>query len=234
MHKRSRILGEKMKSLMMWYSTIRRDASLKYGDELIELHGREIMAARVVSRSTPAPLINLYVGIIFSWCSPIGLGPILTPVTSLLLCIIIMVVLPIVPILFHAASGSIDLDVSRRESRTKFFLFSLLCYALAFTVYYLASCTVMSALAAAYFTVTLGVMITSLRTKISVHCAGVGGPGTALIFVFGVIATPVIVIWILVIWARTTLQQHSIAQSIGGVVLGAVITTMTYPFFYIG
>ncbi|RDE14072.1 MAG: hypothetical protein C4K48_07075 [Candidatus Thorarchaeota archaeon] len=206
---------------------------MKYGDELIELHGRRITAARIVSRLTPAPLINLYVGIIFSWYSPIGLGSTLTPTTSLLLCIIFMVVLPISPIIFEAARGNIDLDVSQRESRTKFFLFSLLCYVLAFILYHLYSCTVMSALAAAYFTVTLGVTIVSLRTKVSVHCAGVGGPGTALIYVFGAIATPVILLWILVIWARTVLQQHSMIQSISGVFLGVIITALTYPFVYI-
>ena len=186
-----------------------------------------------MSRLTPAPLINLYVGIIFSWYSPIGLGSTLTPTTSLLLCIIFMVVLPISPIIFEAARGNIDLDVSQRESRTKFFLFSLLCYVLAFILYHLYSCTVMSALAAAYFTVTLGVTIVSLRTKVSVHCAGVGGPGTALIYVFGAIATPVILLWILVIWARTVLQQHSMIQSISGVFLGVIITALTYPFVYI-
>ena len=91
----------------------------------------------------------------------------------------------------------------------------------------------MSALAAAYFTVTLGVTIVSLRTKASVHCAGVGGPGTALIYVFGAIATPVIFLWILVIWARTVLQQHSMIQSVIGILLGVIITALTYPLVYI-
>jgi membrane-associated phospholipid phosphatase len=205
---------------------------LKYGDELIDLHGRNITIARAISRLTPAPLINFYVGIIFSWYSPIGLGPVLTPQDSLLLCIVLMVISPILPILYEAAKGNIDLDVSERESRTRFFLFSLVCYIFAYAIYSILNCTIMSSLAAAYFTVTLGVTIASLKTKVSVHGAGIGGPGTALIFVFGISATPVIILWAAVIWARMTLRQHSMIQSVGGVLLGVIITLLTYPLVY--
>ncbi|MHA1576107.1 MAG: hypothetical protein ACTSU3_01980 [Candidatus Thorarchaeota archaeon] len=206
---------------------------MKYGDELLELQGRRVSAARVISRIAPAPLINLYVGIIFSFYSPIGLGPVLTPISNILLCSIMMVILPITPIIYSARKGTVDLDVSEWKSRTKFFLFSLPVYALAFLVYSILGCVIMSALAAAYFTVTSGVTIANLRTKVSIHGAGIGGPGAALLIVFGWIAAPVILAWILVIWSRTVLEQHSLAQSIGGVMLGIVITLCTFPFVFI-
>ncbi|TFG97046.1 hypothetical protein E4H12_09600 [Candidatus Thorarchaeota archaeon] len=206
---------------------------MKYGDELLDLHGRRVFLARIISRMTPAPLINLYVGIIFSFYSPIGLGPILTPLTNILLCIIMMVILPITPILYSATKGKVDLDVSDWESRTKFFLFSLPVYVGAFFVYSLLDCVIMSALTAAYFTVTSGVTLANQKSKVSVHGAGIGGPGTALFFVFGWFAFPVVVVWILVIWSRTVLKQHSLKQSIVGVFLGIIITFCTYPFVYI-
>ena len=206
---------------------------MKYADELLGLQGRRITLARVISRLTPVPLIDLYVGIIFSVYSPIGLGPVLNPVSSILLCIILMVILPITPILYSARKGMVDLDVSEWESRTKFFLFSLPVYVLAFVVFSVLGCVIMSALAAAYFTVTCGVAIANQKTKVSVHGAGVGGPGIALFFVYGWIAFPVILVWIGVIWSRTILKQHSLVQSILGVVLGIVITLCTYPFVYI-
>ncbi|MHA1290923.1 MAG: hypothetical protein ACTSPB_26360, partial [Candidatus Thorarchaeota archaeon] len=68
---------------------------------------------------------------------------------------------------------------------------------------------------------------------VSVHGAGIGGPGTALFFVFGWLALPVVFAWILVIWSRTVLKQHTLKQSIAGVMLGIVITFCTYPFVYI-
>jgi len=206
---------------------------MKYGDELLDLHGKRVAMARAISRLTPAPLINLYIGIIFSIYSPIGLGPFLTPLSNILLCIIMMVILPITPILYSARNGTVDLDVSDWESRKKFFLFSLPFYAAAFIVYWLLGCVVMSAIAAAYFTVTSGVTIANQKSKVSVHGAGIGGPGTALFFVFGCFALPVIIVWILVIWSRTVLKQHSLKQSIAGVLLGIIITLCTYPFVYI-
>lgn len=206
---------------------------MKYHDELLELEGKRVNFARVISRVTPAPLINLYVGIIFSLFSPIGLGPILNPPSSILICIVLMVILPIIPIIYEAWKGNVDLDVSERESRTKFFIFSMLCYSIAFIVYWIFSCHIMSTLAAAYFSVTAGVLVVSLRSKISVHGAGVGGPGAALIYVYGPIALFVIVLWILVVYSRISLKQHTLEESIAGVVLGIIIAWMTYFFLYL-
>jgi len=205
---------------------------LKFNDEDLDLTGRDVTFARIVSRLTPAPLINLYVGAIMAYSSPIGLGPILDPGSSLLIVIVIMVVMPIVPILFEAWRGRTDLDVSSRESRPKFLAFSLLCYALAFAVFGYASCLVLQALSAAYFTVTLGVLAASFLTKVSVHGAGVGGPGTVLLIVYGWPAIPVVIVWGLVIWSRTKLRQHSLLQAIAGVMLGILITLPTYALVY--
>ncbi len=206
---------------------------VKYHDELLDLKGTRVIISRVISRVTPAPLVNLYVGIIFSLASPIGLGPILNPFSSILICIIIMVILPIAPIVYSAWRGNVDLDVSVRESRTKFFIFSMMCDVLAYSVYEYFGCIIMSTLAAAYFAVTLGVTLVSLRWKISVHGAGIGGPGAALIYVYGPIAFLVALIWILVIYARTTLKQHTLEQSVGGVLLAIIIAWTTYFFIFL-
>ncbi len=206
---------------------------VKYHDELLELEGTGITISRIISRLTPAPLINLYIGIIFSISSPIGLGPVLDAASSIIICIVIMVVLPVTPIILEALKGNVDLDVSKRESRTKFFLFSMMCYVIAFAVYGILRCHIMSTLAVTYFTVTLGVTLVSLKSKISVHGAGVGGPGAALIYVYGPFALIVGIIWALVIYSRVTLKQHTLMQSIAGVSLGAVIAWITYFYIYI-
>ncbi|MHA2426184.1 MAG: hypothetical protein ACXAEF_15455 [Candidatus Thorarchaeota archaeon] len=206
---------------------------MKYNDELIELKGTRVTISRVISRLTPAPLINLYVGVIFSLASPIGLGLILTPLTSILICLIVMVILPVVPIVYEVWKGNVDLDVSERESRIKFFIFSMMCDVIAFVVYGYFGCHIMSTLAAAYFSVTAGVLIVSLRSKISVHGAGVGGPGAALIYVYGPFALLIVIIWGLVIYSRVTLKQHTLEQSIAGVMLAVVIAWTTYFLLYL-
>ena len=205
---------------------------VKYHDELLELQGSRVTISRVISRLTPAPLINLYVGIIFSLASPIGLGPVLTPLASILICFVVMVILPIAPIVYEAWKGNVDLDVSVRESRTKFFAFSMMCDVIAFVVYGYFGCHIMSTLAAAYFSVTAGVLLVSCKSKISVHGAGVGGPGAALIYVYGPFALFVVFVWMLVIYSRVTLKQHSLKQSITGVILAVIISWITYFILY--
>ena len=206
---------------------------MKYADELMDLSGTRVSIARVVSRLTPAPLINLYVGIIIAFSSPIGLGSILNSWVALLLTLILMVILPVSPIIVESWKGNVDLDVSVQEMRTRFFLYAILFYIIAFIVFLLMDCFVFMVLAAAYITVTTGVMIATWKSKVSVHGAGIGGPGTALIYIYGFFATPVILVWLLVIWARTTLKQHTLLQSILGVVFGIIITIITYQILWV-
>ncbi len=201
---------------------------MKYGDELIDLHGTAVRVARIVSRLTPAPLIDLYIVIIISIVSATELGPIITPATNLLLCVILMVVSPVLPIIFEAYREHVDLDISDQTMRTRFFLWALFCYLIAYLVYWWAQCDIMRLLSAAYFAVTAGLMLANLKTKVSVHAAGVGGPGTALIFIYGAAALWVIALWVIVVWARVTLRQHTLFQSILGIILGALITAGTY------
>lgn len=208
-------------------------STLKFNDESLDITGTGIQIARIVSRLTPAPLINLYAGVIMAYTSPIGLGPILNPASALLILILGMVILPIIPIILSAWRGHIDLDVSSRENRAKFFAFSLVCYGIVYVIFSSANCLVLATLSAAYFTVTSGIMITTLRTKVSVHGAGVGGPGTALLIVYGWIAWPIIILWTAVIWSRIVLKQHSLAQAIAGVMLGILITVPTYWLLYV-
>jgi membrane-associated phospholipid phosphatase len=205
---------------------------LKYGDELLDLKGPTITLARITSRLLPAPLVNLYVGIILSLWSPVGLGPTLRPLESILICIVAMVVLPIVPILYSAWRGHVDLDVSERESRPKFFLFSLLCYALAYIVYWYLGSLAMMTLAAAYFLVTAAVMTASFKTKVSVHAAGVGGPGTVIILMFGPVALVFTLLWVAVVWSRTALRQHTLAQSIAGLAIGILVAAVATVLVY--
>jgi len=206
---------------------------LKYGDEHLDISGMQVSIARAISRVTPAPLVNLYVAVILALWSPIGLGPVLSPLLAILICVALMVVIPVLPIMLEAWRGSVDLDVSAREQRAKFFMFSLVCYVLAYAIYTVLECPIMSSLAVAYFFVTLGIMLVSFKTKVSVHVAGVAGPGTGLIVIFGVNALPVILLWIVVGWARTVLRQHSPTQSLTALILAVVISYISYSITYV-
>ncbi|MEM2143326.1 MAG: hypothetical protein QXQ81_08725, partial [Candidatus Thorarchaeota archaeon] len=127
---------------------------MRFHDQGLGLGGNTVLAARVISRLTPAPLINFYVGTLLSLVPPgTGLGPILSPVESVAICLVFMVVLPAAPIVIQAWRGIIDLDVSDRTKRAPFFLSALLCYSCAYALYLIYQSLVMRTLAAAYIAV---------------------------------------------------------------------------------
>ncbi len=206
---------------------------MKFGDEMLDLTGREVTLARIISRLTGAPLINFYVGtIMIIFAPPLTFGVILSPLSAFLICMSLMVVTPILPILYQAWRGNIDLDISTQKMRARFFGFAILCYTLAFMMYFIAQSPLMYNLAAAYACVTAGVMLANFRTKVSVHSAGVAGPGTALILVYGPAALFVIILWIVVVWSRVILKQHSLNQGLLGIGIGVIITLIVYAFLY--
>ena len=111
---------------------------MKFGDEILQLEGNNVKVARIISRITGAPLINLYVGIIMTIIAPLPtIGTILDSILALILCIVFMVILPVTPIIFEAWRGNVDLDVSSQNMRTQFFLFAILCYVISFSIFYL-------------------------------------------------------------------------------------------------
>lgn len=201
---------------------------MKFADENLILTGNRMKFAKIISRLTPAPLFDLYVGIIFIASSPIGIGPVLSPWMALGICILFMVTLPVVPIVFEAWRGKVDLDVSERELRSRFFLYAIVFYVVAFDIYTITFCDIMAWLSASYITVTTGIMVATRWSKVSVHAAGVGGPGTALLFIYGFLAWPIIIVWSLVIWSRVYLRQHTTMQAVAGLLLSIIITTITY------
>jgi hypothetical protein len=205
---------------------------LRFADQDLDISGARVTIARVISRVTPAPLFNLYVGIVVAFSSPVGLGPNLDAVSSLTICFLLMVILPAAPIIYEAMKGRIDLDVSEQAMRTRFFLAAILFYIAAYGIYSVLECRVMAVLALAYVTVTIGIMIITWWSKVSVHCAGVGGPGTAIIIIYGVLGLPVILVWIAVVWSRPVLRQHTLKQAVIGLVAAVIITCVTYLMFW--
>lgn len=205
---------------------------MKFADQDLNISGARVTVARVISRITPAPLFNLYVGIVIAFASPIGLGPYLDAISSLAICFLLMVILPAAPIVYEAMKGRIDLDVSEQAMRTRFFLAAIVFYIAAYVIYWIMECHVMAVLALAYVTVTTGIMVITWWSKVSVHCAGVGGPGTAIIIIYGIFGLPVILVWIAVVWSRPVLKQHTLKQAVVGLMAAIIITCITYLMFW--
>ncbi len=210
----------------------KEDRFVRFGDDHLTIEDKSVRIARAVSRAAAAPLFNLYTVIVIVILSPDQLGPLLDSLSAVMICVVLMVTMPVAPILLSAHRGYTDLDVSEQSKRGKFFLFSVGCYALAWWAYTTLQCHILAVLAAGYVGVSSSLLLLNLRTKVSVHAAGVSGPGTALIYMYGPLASVVTIIWILVVWSRVVLVQHTLRQGALGIATGAIVTFAVYVLMY--
>jgi len=150
------------------------------------------------------------------------------PANSLTLAVIILffaTLLPLIMVVILSRRGIIsDIWASERESRVIPFTGAIISYLLgAATLVAARSPIAITSLMLCYVGNTVVMMLISLRWKISVHASGIAGPLTALVYLFGTIAVPLLLLILFVGWARLKLKAHTIAQ----VATGALLTILT-------
>lgn len=188
--------------------------------------------ASFVSKILTPQFTTFLAVLILAFLSPIGTGPLLNSLNCFLLGVIFLVVLPISPVLVGYALGKVDIWVSIQTLRTPYFILATITYFIGALIFFYGKSTTMFANALSYALATLSLTIINLEWKISVHSAGVSAPLTALICVFGLVALPVTVLIVAVIWARIKVKAHTTGQSIGGAIIGILITLIVYILVY--
>ena len=188
--------------------------------------------AGLVSKVLTPQLISLLVVIIFAFASPTGTGPLLNSLQCFLLGVVFIVVLPISPVIVAYARGKVDIWVSSREARTFYFILAILTYFIGALIFLYGESISMYAISLTYALVTLAVALINLKWKISVHTAGVSGPSTALVYVYGVIALSFVALIVLVIWSRVKLKAHTTGQSLAGAIVAMFVALGVYLVVY--
>jgi len=184
--------------------------------------------ADFVSKFVSPPTIALVATVSFSLWSPIGLGS-LAPSLSILLCFSLFAFFPFLPILYFHRKKVVDLYVSKKETRTPFFLIALATYSLAAIIFFATNTKIMFPLALGYTFVTIILLFINKFWKVSVHSAGVTGPIFALIFVFGIIVLPLSLLILLVSWSRIKLHKHTFRQTLVGALIPIAVGLVIYP-----
>src|SRR3990172_430938 len=151
--------------------------------------------------------IALYMILIFSFFSPIGLGS-ADPVSSIAIGLVFLVLIPFYAV--HRFSKKlIDLE---REERTIPYLVSIVGYAVASIIFWYMDSKIMFLLSLIYLCVVSAIFMVNFFWKISAHAAGAAGPTTALVFMFGTALIPLYALTLLITWARFKLGVHNVAQ----------------------
>ena len=77
----------------------------------------ETRAAEIFSGIFTPFGVAAIVSIVFSWFSPVGLGPVMNPLSSAFVGIVALCLAPFVPVLYSTMTGRTDLDVSDQIGR---------------------------------------------------------------------------------------------------------------------
>lgn len=137
-----------------------------------------------------------------------------------------LTVLPLLSILVFVRKGEVDIFVSEREKRWKYYLLSIFSYLVGLTYMLWRGYSVYATICLAYALSAgaLAAITAAFRWKISVHTAGIAGPTTALVYALGPEYTPLFLLLVPVAWARYELKAHTIGQLAAGALVAAVVT----------
>jgi membrane-associated phospholipid phosphatase len=192
----------------------------------------ETKTAEVFSKMLTPFAVAAVISIAFSWFSPIGIGPVMSPFSSAFVGILTLCVFPLMPVLYSAGTGRTDLDVSDVTKRAPLYGLGLIGYAIGIATFLFLDNRLMSIMALAYLCVGLAMCLITLVWKISAHTAGIAGPTTALLFVFGTWVIPFYTLSIFMIWCRVRLHAHTLSQAVAGLIVAIAITAIVYSAFY--
>lgn len=135
-------------------------------------------------------------------------------------------ILPVFVFLFLRKNGKIiNDDATLKEERTVPFLIGigLAIIALSFSYFYELHSLIL-ALWISYILIQIVVVLINLNWKISAHLVGIGIPYATFIFLFKTEFSYVLLIPILIGWARLTLKVHTPLQIVAGFLLGTIPT----------
>lgn len=194
---------------------------------------REIQVARLFSKAFTPFSVAAIVSVAFSWFSPIGIESVMSPLSSAFIGILTLCVAPFVPVVYSARSGRTDLDVSDVKKRVPLYGMGLAGYAVGAATFFALDNRLMFVMALAYLCVGSTMFLITLLWKISAHTAGIAGPTTALLFVFGAWILPLYALSILMVWSRVKLRAHTLSQAVAGLVVAITVTSVVFFVCYL-
>lgn len=145
---------------------------------------------------------------------------------GLIWALVFVSLIPLTSLFFYIPVHNEETKVTVHRQRVVSFVMMMISYPLGWLVLaQINAPRIFTAIAATYTFVTLGLIVFNLllHYKASGHAAGVSGPVASMIFLYGVIATPLLLLLPLVTWARLAAKGHNFWQTVVGAALSGVI-----------
>jgi hypothetical protein len=138
-----------------------------------------------------------------------------------------MCLLPLCSLFFYIPGKTREREKILHRQRWASFVLMIISYPSGALVLHLIKAPkIFRALAVIYSLVTIGLIIFNLfiHYKASGHAAGVAGPVISMVYLYGWVAAPLLLLLPLVTWARVSANGHSFWQTVVGACLSLVIT----------
>jgi membrane-associated phospholipid phosphatase len=134
--------------------------------------------------------------------------------------------LPLLALLVMKQRGLItNVNIDRREQRTRPFILGILCYAVGFFFLKLFHAPRLAQGLMFCYAVNTAVILAITRYwKISVHATGISGPLMALYYQLGSVVLPYFSLIPLVCASRVVMRKHTVGQVVAGTALGLTAT----------
>src|SRR5512143_2715749 len=141
--------------------------------------------------------------------------------------LVFLTVIPALSLLFYIPRRSEPWASTEKRQRVMSFVFMAVSYPIGFVILKIIQAPVIfEAIMLTYVVVVLALILVNLFFKASGHAAGVAGPVSALIYFYGLIATPLIALIPLTMWARVRAKGHTLSQTVIGALLSAAVTVI--------
>ncbi len=135
-------------------------------------------------------------------------------------------------VLYLYKNGQLDnFFINVRGQRTRIYIFGSIFFSLSCVLLaYMGAPLVLVAGFVSGLSAILIFAFINLRWKISVHTGFIAGSSIALVMLYGWMAAASVALVPLTAWARIQLDSHSLAQTVGGAVMAALIVgAVFYP-----
>ncbi len=182
------------------------------------------LLAQVISIIYLPPLVSLWLFIVFALYSPAEIGN--PSLFFVFVGITFFTILPLLTLILLARDHGPTFAVPR-ASRNLSYAVVFLEYIVGTLIFYLGNVIILFIIGLIYIAIITALMVINRFWKISVHAAGISGPATFCLYIFGPFTlwtVPLLLFVILVIWARYQLKAHTVYQLAGGTLLASVIT----------
>jgi hypothetical protein len=150
------------------------------------------------------------------------------------LTLVFLCLIPLASLFFYIPGKVRDWPKIIKRQRIASFVIMIISYPIGFLILRLIHAPrIYEAFAATYTLVTLGVIVFNLilRYKASGHAAGVAGPVGALVYFYGLVATPFLALLPLVTLARLFAKGHDVWQTVVGSAMSLSITVLVLRLY---